>query len=97
MVTMFDTIKNVQQALLEHYYVADRGLATAIYLSIKLGKPLFLEGEAGVGKTEVGKVLAGMLDTRRWPPAGAGAGSGARSPTRTRRCERPALRSTEDE
>jgi MoxR-like ATPase len=58
------TIEDVQQALLDHYYVADRGLATTIFLSIKLGKPLFLEGEAGVGKTEVGKVLASMLDTR---------------------------------
>jgi MoxR-like ATPase len=64
MVTMFDTIESVQQALLKHYYVAERGLATVVYLSMKLGKPLFLEGEAGVGKTEVGKVLAGMLDTR---------------------------------
>ena len=62
--TMYDTIESVQQALLEHHYVANRGLATVIFLSIKLGKPLFLEGEAGVGKTEVGKVLAGMLGTR---------------------------------
>jgi len=61
---MYDTIENVQQALLDHYYVADRGLATVIFLSIKLGKPLFLEGEAGVGKTEVGKVLAAMLGAR---------------------------------
>jgi MoxR-like ATPase len=61
---MFDTIENVQQSLLDHYYVANRGLATAIFLSIKLGKPLFLEGEAGVGKTEVAKVLASMLGTR---------------------------------
>ncbi|MFQ5612779.1 MAG: AAA family ATPase [Anaerolineae bacterium] len=41
--------------------MADRSLATSIYLSLKLGKPLFLEGEAGVGKTEVAKVLAAML------------------------------------
>jgi len=61
---MYDTIESVQQSLLDHYYVADRGLATVIFLSMKLGKPLFLEGEAGVGKTEVGKVLASMLDTR---------------------------------
>jgi MoxR-like ATPase len=61
---MNDTIENVQQSLLDHYYVADRGLATVIFLSMKLGKPLFLEGEAGVGKTEVGKVLAAMLGTR---------------------------------
>jgi MoxR-like ATPase len=61
---MFDTIERVQQSLLDHYYVASRGLATTIFLSIKLGKPLFLEGEAGVGKTEVAKVLTSMLDTR---------------------------------
>jgi MoxR-like ATPase len=61
---MYETIESVQKALLDHSYVANRGLATTIFLSIKLGKPLFLEGEAGVGKTEVGKVLASMLDTR---------------------------------
>ena len=47
----------------EHQYVADRGLATAIYLALKLQRPLFLEGEAGVGKTEVAKVMANLLDT----------------------------------
>ena len=41
---MYDTIESVQQALLDHYYVANRGLATVLYLSIRLGKPLFLEG-----------------------------------------------------
>lgn len=46
-------------AVLErHQYIADRGLATAVYLSLKLQRPLLLEGEAGVGKTEVAKVLA---------------------------------------
>ncbi len=45
-----------------HAYLADRGLSTAIYLSLSLGKPLLLEGEAGVGKTEVAKVLAELLD-----------------------------------
>ncbi len=45
-------------------YVADRSLATAIYLSLKLNRPLFLEGEAGVGKTEIAKVLATMLGRR---------------------------------
>ena len=39
-------------------YVADRALATAVFLALKLGRPLFLEGEAGVGKTEIAKVLA---------------------------------------
>jgi MoxR-like ATPase len=42
-------------------YVADRSLATAVFLSLKLGRPLFLEGEAGVGKTEIAKVLAATL------------------------------------
>jgi MoxR-like ATPase len=45
-------------------YVADRSLATVLYLSIKLNRPLFLEGEAGVGKTEIGKVLAETLGRR---------------------------------
>src|SRR5882762_8500248 len=45
-------------------YVADRSLATAVYLSLKLGRPLLLEGEAGVGKTEVAKVLAETLGRR---------------------------------
>ncbi len=44
-------------------YLADEGLATAIFLALKLGRPLFLEGEAGVGKTEVAKVLSRLLDT----------------------------------
>lgn len=52
----------VEQALREHHYIADRGLATTIYLGLKLNKPLFLEGEAGVGKTEIAKVLASILD-----------------------------------
>ena len=45
-------------------YVADRSLSTALYLSLKLGRPLFLEGEAGVGKTEIGKVLSESLGRR---------------------------------
>jgi MoxR-like ATPase len=43
-------------------YVADRALATVVFLALKMGRPLFLEGEAGVGKTEVAKVLAHALD-----------------------------------
>jgi MoxR-like ATPase len=43
-------------------YVAERSLATAVFLALKMGRPLFLEGEAGVGKTEIAKVLAGSLD-----------------------------------
>lgn len=50
-------------ALLEGQgYVADRALATVLFLSLKMGRPLFLEGEAGVGKTEIAKVLASALD-----------------------------------
>ena len=45
-------------------YVADRSLATALYLSLRLHRPLFLEGEAGVGKTEIAKVLADTLGRR---------------------------------
>ena len=45
-------------------YVADRSLATAVFLALKLGRPLFLEGEAGVGKTEIAKVLAATLERK---------------------------------
>ena len=45
-------------------YVAERSLATALYLALKLRRPLFLEGEAGVGKTEIAKVLSRMLGRR---------------------------------
>src|SRR5512136_2489103 len=58
-----ESIDQLQAALREQLYIADRGLATSIYLALKLGKPLFLEGEAGVGKTEVAKVLTHILDT----------------------------------
>ena len=60
---MFESIDNLEQALRDQLYLADRGLATSVYLSLKLERPLFLEGEAGVGKTEVAKALAGALDT----------------------------------
>src|SRR5262244_1698250 len=43
------------------HYLADRSLATVLFLALKMGRPLFLEGEAGVGKTEIAKVLAGGL------------------------------------
>src|SRR4029077_13194448 len=58
------SIEDVEQALRAHRYVADRSLATTIFLALTLDKPLLLEGEAGGGKTEVGKVLAEILDTR---------------------------------
>jgi len=59
----FPSIDNLQAVLKKHQYIADRSLATAIYLALKMQRPLFLEGEAGVGKTEVGKVVAAILDT----------------------------------
>jgi len=59
-----DSIEATQALLSQGRYVADRSLATALYLSLKLGRPLFLEGEAGVGKTEIAKVLSDTLDRR---------------------------------
>lgn len=50
--------------LSESDYIADRSLATTLFLSLRMGKPLFLEGEAGVGKTEIAKVLSSALDRR---------------------------------
>lgn len=61
---LFETIELTQQALAEQNYVCDRGLATAIFVALELQKPLFLEGEAGVGKTEVAKVLSRLRGSR---------------------------------
>ena len=58
----FTLVEGLQDGLARERYLADRGLATAIYLAVSLDKPLLLEGEAGVGKTEVAKVLATLLD-----------------------------------
>jgi MoxR-like ATPase len=58
----FATVDALQEALRGETYLADRGLTTAIHLALSLDKPLLLEGEAGVGKTEVAKVLASLLD-----------------------------------
>ena len=55
------TIDEMQTALLGAGYVADRALATVVTLALKMGRPLLLEGEAGVGKTEIAKTLAAML------------------------------------
>jgi MoxR-like ATPase len=60
----FESVADLERALLAQDYLPDRGLATSIYLSVALGKPLLLEGEAGVGKTEVAKALASALDRR---------------------------------
>src|SRR5512135_3129111 len=61
---LFDSIQDVEARLTATGYIADRGLATAIFIALSLNKPLFLEGEAGVGKTEVAKVLTRLFDTR---------------------------------
>lgn len=60
---MFQDIDDIEHELTEQQYIIDRGLATAIFIALHLHKPLFLEGEAGVGKTEVAKVLARVLGT----------------------------------
>nr|WP_306228852.1 MoxR family ATPase [Aurantimonas sp. CSK15Z-1] len=60
--TLPTSIDATQQLLEGEGYVADRALATVLFLALKMGRPLFLEGEAGVGKTEIAKVLAAALD-----------------------------------
>ena len=62
--TSINEIGDVEARLLERHYIGDRALATAIFLALKLDKPLFIEGEAGVGKTEAAKVMAEVLDAR---------------------------------
>ncbi|MBA3361007.1 MAG: MoxR family ATPase [Acidimicrobiia bacterium] len=56
------SVDAVVSAFAQHGYVADRGLAVTTHLALQLGRPLFLEGEAGVGKTEVAKTLSAILD-----------------------------------
>jgi MoxR-like ATPase len=60
----FGSVDDIEQALRAESYLADRGLATAIFLALRMRRPLLLEGEAGVGKTEVGKTLARLLAAR---------------------------------
>jgi MoxR-like ATPase len=57
------TVNGLHQAMADRQYVASRALAVSIYLALRLQRPLFLEGEPGVGKTEVAKVLAALLET----------------------------------
>ena len=61
--TYFESIEQVSEELAKALYIADRALATVIFLAHRLEKPLFLEGEPGVGKTEVGTVMARLFDT----------------------------------
>lgn len=60
----YSSIESILEGLRTHQYISERGLATTLFLSLEMNRPLFLEGEAGVGKTEIAKVLAKMLDTR---------------------------------
>lgn len=62
MLPLPDSIDATLDLLQNENYVADRSLATVLYLALKMQRPLFLEGEAGVGKTEIAKVLASALD-----------------------------------
>ncbi|MDE4143135.1 MAG: MoxR family ATPase [Pseudophaeobacter sp. bin_em_oilr2.035] len=62
--TEAQSIDQVQQMLGEQGYVCGRALATVVFLSLRLGRPLFLEGEAGVGKTEIAKALSAALGRR---------------------------------
>jgi MoxR-like ATPase len=59
---LFGSVEEVERALAHESYLPDRGLATAIFLGLAMRRPLLLEGEAGVGKTEVGKTLARVVD-----------------------------------
>jgi MoxR-like ATPase len=60
---MFDSVDETIDLLRKHDYIAEVGLATCLFLAQKLGKAIFLEGEPGVGKTEIAKVLSQVLDT----------------------------------
>src|SRR4051812_11527580 len=62
--TVPNSIDDTLALLAKGEYVAERSLSTAVFLALKMGKPLFLEGEAGVGKTEIAKVLAATLGRR---------------------------------
>jgi MoxR-like ATPase len=62
--TIVDSIEQTRTLLADAGYIADQGLATALFLALRMQRPLFLEGEAGVGKTEIAKVLAATLDRR---------------------------------
>ena len=60
---MFDSIERTREVLADHAYIAETGLCTSLFLSLRMEKPLFLEGEPGVGKTDVARVVAQALDT----------------------------------
>ncbi len=58
---MFDTVEDVQKRLLEQKYIAGKNIGTVVFLALKLNKPVLVEGPAGVGKTDLAKVVAGAL------------------------------------
>ena len=60
---MIDAVRQIQERLEGQHYVTDRAIATTVYLAMELKKPVLIEGQAGVGKTEIAKVLAAALDT----------------------------------
>jgi MoxR-like ATPase len=60
---MLDTVESIASLLAEQDYIADIGLSTSLFLALKMGKAIFLEGEPGVGKTEVAKVLSRAFAT----------------------------------
>lgn len=60
---MFDSVEDTINLLQEHHYITEVGLATCLFLAQKLGKAIFLEGEPGVGKTEIANVLSRVLNT----------------------------------
>ena len=59
-----NSVKETEQILVNGSYIADKSLTTALHLALTLKRPLFLEGEAGVGKTEIAKVLAASLNRK---------------------------------
>ena len=59
------SVDETQKLLSKNMYIADRSIATSLLISFQLGRPIFLEGEAGVGKTEIANVLAQVLDRSR--------------------------------
>ncbi|MCB8944395.1 MAG: MoxR family ATPase [Ardenticatenaceae bacterium] len=61
--TTIDSVEAVTAVLAQHAYIADIGLSTSLFLALKMGKAIFLEGEPGVGKTEIAKVLSRAFDT----------------------------------
>ena len=64
MTSHFESIEQVVAELAEAHYIADRALATVLFLAHRLQKPVFLEGEPGVGKTEVAVIIARLFDTK---------------------------------